>query len=613
VDEKIKPVTASFSITSSSDQQQQQQHLDKHTSNSTQETYLSSSSDDEEEEPVSPTPAPAKALASAWEEQIQRAAAVKQQKLASPPRTATVQRNVSTPTKEQPESPTSPTSTALIVAQDTFEQVDDDFVEEGSASTTPTPLKVTSQPNSFVAAKWQEKIRQKQGKNPTPLAVVPSSSPQTHQRIFQATASGSANQGFATTPTRPAISATENSFDSPSFPNSNNMSPPPMNHHVTDMVHVDTDPSYYYAQQGVMVPFQHSPMDDEKKDAEDQLVVRSDDQGDFDDVVQTLALNWGATKGWDDELDAELFQNNVCTDMLLEMIHDCEMRWKDSSKLSRVIAPSPLLYLNAPTDPDQAAQLIQLQKAEIAQLRAQLAIQQDGTKKLETTMSTALTTATSTAIEPAAASVPSSSVAQASSTMVEASVPEWSVPGSSVVSPVEQIDTVPIEHIEVAHTDDPDVCSVTSGLTNLIDLGRDIPSLAAAATTSSFADPFLFETTTSSHHSQTRSDNHRGTLSSKIVRRVPVQLRAADGSNRKALYTGPVLSNGQFTGFGYFQFEGTGDVYKGEVQNGKMHGQGTYTYARRSRKHKSRPHKVLRGTFENNVFTGWDPNMPGKS
>ncbi|KAL7579955.1 hypothetical protein ACA910_004951 [Epithemia clementina (nom. ined.)] len=330
-----------------------------------------------------------------------------------------------------------------------------------------------------------------------------------------------------------------------------------------------------------MVPF-YVKDEEEKKDSEqedqDEAVVmirprvqedQDQDKTEFDQVVNTLAVSVGADV---DELNAAgvvprrlLFTADDA--FLFEMIRDCEERWKDSAKLHRQVAHSPFLaYLTFAPNETEQTKLVHLQQAEIAELRSELTAHVIEDKKKQAMARAAL--------EPP--DTPSSSPLQGS---------------SSNMSPVEFIDSVPIEHIEVAVMDDQDVCSVTSGLTNLNDLTRGIGEEALSFGTFS-SDPF-------GHEPRAPADK----VVTKIIRRARVELHAADGSNRKALYTGPVVG-GQFTGFGYFEFEGTGDVYKGEVKNGKMDGLGTYTYAPRSKKNRKRQPKVLRGTFENNVFIG---------
>ena len=344
--------------------------------------------------------------------------------------------------------------------------------------------------------------------------------------------------------------------------------------------------------------------DQEPQEGGEHAVVVADpqaleeDDADFDNVVQTLAVSVG-TSLQDLEDPSNKTTWTVHPDLLWDMIRDCEERWKDSATVHRPVPNSPLAYLQfSPTESEQT-KLLTLQQAEIADLRAQLT-QYSMAPKTQAAVRDHHQRQQQLLLPDQAPDTPSSSG-----------------PAASTVSPVELIDSVPIEHIEVAVMDDHDVCSVTSGLTNLQDLttrvvggggnggiGDDAHSSSAAM------DPFF-------GHQEPKSPADRlASSSTNIVRRAAVELHAADGSHRKAWYTGPVVANGQYTGFGYFEFPGTGDVYKGEVLNGKMHGQGTYTYAtkqappqgrrpRRGNPKKNTTPKVLRGRFENNVFGTW--------
>jgi len=608
----------------------------KDTSSSTQTISTGSSSDEEDPSKTknnTTAAAPSrntKSLASAWETQIQRASQQRNGQLVnnkqqSPDRKGTV---------KQSSPKLSPTFrlAAAIASKETFDEQtlkEDSTVGEEAASTSTTPLKVTNQPNIAVAAQWQERIRQKQGKKTSPIAVVPAKNNNTDRIEKSGTMLLNQTSGSETVPKTPTTDYDEiaAAFSTPLFGTKKQ---------TQSDSHQMVERYFHFHEPGAMALVPFNPLEDndadEKKDPDAQDHIGFADSS-FDDVMHELTLNLGGgeDQAWvNTVMESDMFQN-MTNEYLLEIICDAERRWQDSSKLSQVIVPSQLLSLNLALDHDDSekARVILMQQSEIADLKAQLAEQTAKQHQLEPpapmllegkkvadafdtiVKSTALTTTTMLmppSLMPTTTSLPSSSVAAPSTTVPESSVPGSSVPGSCE-SPVELIDSVPIEHIEVAHTDDPDVCSVTSGLTNLHDLVRtmgdaEAASLAFAASSSSFADPFVFDTTT---RKSSRSPE-RILGSTRIVRRVPLELKAADGSNRKALYTGPVSPNGSYTGFGYFQFEGTGDVYKGEVLNGQMHGQGTYTYARRSRRSKNRQHKVLRGTFENNVFTGWDPH-----
>lgn len=90
------------------------------------------------------------------------------------------------------------------------------------------------------------------------------------------------------------------------------------------------------------------------------------------------------------------------------------------------------------------------------------------------------------------------------------------------------------------------------------------------------------------------------------VRQHTVTLVAADGSVRNAIYSGPMLHEKPH-GVGVLTFCETGDMYFGDLCLGEMHGQGTYTFHKDS-KNKHRKCQVLKGTFQNNVFTEYEPN-----
>jgi hypothetical protein len=107
------------------------------------------------------------------------------------------------------------------------------------------------------------------------------------------------------------------------------------------------------------------------------------------------------------------------------------------------------------------------------------------------------------------------------------------------------------------------------------------------------------------------------------VREYPLVLIVADGSARHALYSGPLKADSEHshsttsasvTGIGVLKFPATGDMYMGEVVSGEMHGFGTYTftcidrptssYSSSKPKRKRRAHKMLKGFFHHNVYTG---------
>jgi hypothetical protein len=139
-------------------------------------------------------------------------------------------------------------------------------------------------------------------------------------------------------------------------------------------------------------------------------------------------------------------------------------------------------------------------------------------------------------------------------------------------TPEETIDVAPIEHIEVNAADaswQHDDLTVWSGFQSHV---QDRPD--AESTTG--ATPL--------------------TGNRRHVSGLPIDLvSAVTGVTRHAVYSGTCQGHA-ITGTGVLRFE-TGDVYKGDVVDGEMHGTGTYTFAAGRR-------KVLQGTFEHNVFVG---------
>ena len=119
--------------------------------------------------------------------------------------------------------------------------------------------------------------------------------------------------------------------------------------------------------------------------------------------------------------------------------------------------------------------------------------------------------------------------------------------------PVEEIDMVPMEEVEVI-LDDNDVVSVSSYITHL----NDVKSVSE-------------ETAALAYVPVNRPDVDQEDdeiMCKKQVQDYPLQLCAANGSVRNALYTGP-FKRGNCTGVGVLRFE-TDDVYMGEVVNGKV-------------------------------------------
>lgn len=146
---------------------------------------------------------------------------------------------------------------------------------------------------------------------------------------------------------------------------------------------------------------------------------------------------------------------------------------------------------------------------------------------------------------------------------------------------------LPLEQIEVYHDAD-DQCSVTSGLTKYNDLNSRLDDSAS----------FLLNA-----YPPARPDADSVTGVNSVqplrVRHYTVSMTAADGTERKAVYSGPVSAQGVPHGqCGIFKFE-TGDLYLGDVEYGRMHGIGTYTM-KASRKRA----RVLKGRFVDNVYVG---------
>jgi hypothetical protein len=148
---------------------------------------------------------------------------------------------------------------------------------------------------------------------------------------------------------------------------------------------------------------------------------------------------------------------------------------------------------------------------------------------------------------------------------------------------MELIDAIPVEqHFEVHLTerqDQPtDDLTVWSGWTQ------------AARPTTPVRPPPPLQRRPDADEASHLAPTHR-------VRDRALQLSAANGATRMALYTGPMESHDIITGVGVLKFPETGDVYMGEVVKGEMHGRGTYVSKRK---------KALKGFFDHNVFVQWD-------
>ena len=206
----------------------------------------------------------------------------------------------------------------------------------------------------------------------------------------------------------------------------------------------------------------------------------------------------------------------------------------------------------------------------------------------------------------------------------------------------EDICDIPVEHIVVHSStggggggsgmghrrDDSDHWSCTSGLT-AAHTAMDVSRLQTDESISDWMPETNHGTFSADHHPLTAVTAGRPDAESvsespvDTARRVQnhaLTLRAADGSTREAVYSGPLQPDDgtgvlQATGVGVLKFLSTGDMYMGDVVQGEMHGVGTYTCkaaASASPKRKSssaRAYKVLKGYFSHNVYTGWDnPN-----
>ncbi|GAX15451.1 hypothetical protein FisN_8Lh249 [Fistulifera solaris] len=157
----------------------------------------------------------------------------------------------------------------------------------------------------------------------------------------------------------------------------------------------------------------------------------------------------------------------------------------------------------------------------------------------------------------------------------------------------EQIDHIPVEHVEVpaAEAQAPaDDLTVWSGWTQH-------PTAVRRPQT-----PFEDFPPVQGRRPDIDEASECAIPTNRRVRDLPLTMTAANGTVRKALYSGSLTESGQVTGVGVLKFPETGDLYCGEIVNGKMHGQGTYTFAS-SKKRKAG--KVLKGQFDHNVYVGW--------
>ena len=126
--------------------------------------------------------------------------------------------------------------------------------------------------------------------------------------------------------------------------------------------------------------------------------------------------------------------------------------------------------------------------------------------------------------------------------------------------PKEEIDTIPMDEVEITNGPNDEI-SLNSGVTYMNDSsfhnGDDASAMMARRPP---------------RRPDAASDSDcESVLPTTKVHDFPLKLKAANGIVRNALYTGP-RKGGACTGVGILRFE-TGDVYMGEVVNGKVCGQ----------------------------------------
>ncbi len=161
----------------------------------------------------------------------------------------------------------------------------------------------------------------------------------------------------------------------------------------------------------------------------------------------------------------------------------------------------------------------------------------------------------------------------------------------------EEIDHIPVEHVEVpaAEAQAPaDDLTVWSGWTQHHTV---VPMRGSRPQT-----PFEDFPPVQGRRPDIDEASECAIPTNRRVRDLPLTMTAANGTVRKALYSGSLTESGQVTGVGVLKFPETGDLYCGEIVDGKMHGQGTYTFAS-SKKRKAG--RVLKGQFDHNVYIGW--------
>ena len=209
-------------------------------------------------------------------------------------------------------------------------------------------------------------------------------------------------------------------------------------------------------------------------------------------------------------------------DYILKLVEDCEARWASYTQSMREMTLVPGLLRALPGDSsyslekrrssDPAHDIIVKQQNEIEYLRAQLLRERDFL------------------------------------------IQEEEACDRLYPAPLEQIDAIPVDEIEV---DEEDNVSITSAMTDIQEISK-------------FTDDSmsLFNAIPPSRPDAASVVGDDAVLQTKRVQNMPLKLSAANGRMRRALYTGP-CTGGVCTGVGSLRFE-TGDTYTGEVVNGKV-------------------------------------------
>jgi hypothetical protein len=260
----------------------------------------------------------------------------------------------------------------------------------------------------------------------------------------------------------------------------------------------------------------------------EQGLGHSDAKTDF--TFETLEDTKDADDMSTSSLGSVLSQNFA--DTVLKLVEDCESRWNAFTKstfsnnnatvTNTIASPSDAdgatstaLIPRSSTEASEVSQIILRQQAEIEYLRERLQEQ-------------------------------------------EQLLQQRSLPALPPPHPKEEIDSLPMEEVELVLDDNFDVVSVTSCLTNMHDARSVSDDTAILAITLPLSRPDAMRDT----------EDDDVIMRKTQVQDYPLQLRAANGSIRNALYTGP-CKRGVCTGVGVLRFE-TDDVYMGEVVDGKV-------------------------------------------